>query len=90
VRLHVSAKRYLTAIDPNYYDGLSPASVLSLELQGGPFSSEEARRFAATAGATDAIRLRRWDESSKRQGMATRDLEHFRPYVAVSLSDSAR
>ena len=36
VRLHVEAKRYLTAVDPSYMDALSPASVHSLVLQGGP------------------------------------------------------
>ncbi|MCJ1356904.1 MAG: hypothetical protein MMC33_006900 [Icmadophila ericetorum] len=34
---HVAAKRYLTAIDPNYYGGLSSASKKSLEFQSGPF-----------------------------------------------------
>jgi phosphonate degradation associated HDIG domain protein len=85
VRLHVSAKRYLTAIDPGYAAILSPGSALSLELQCGPFSPEQARRFAAAAGAADAIRLRRWDEGAKRPGAAIPDLESFRPYVAASL-----
>ena len=38
VRLHVAAKRYLCAVDPSYLSALSVASVLSLELQGGPMS----------------------------------------------------
>src|SRR5258708_20271952 len=37
VRLHVDAKRYLTATDPGYFAILSPASVRSLPLQGAPF-----------------------------------------------------
>ncbi|MCJ1394691.1 hypothetical protein MMC18_007571 [Xylographa bjoerkii] len=44
---HVAAKRYLTAIDPEYYAGLSTASQKSLELQGGPFNGEELDHFRA-------------------------------------------
>src|SRR5262249_50966907 len=36
VRLHVDAKRYLCATDPEYLNALSPASRQSLALQGGP------------------------------------------------------
>jgi predicted HD phosphohydrolase len=38
IRLHVDAKRYLCATDPEYMKILSAGSVRSLELQGGPFS----------------------------------------------------
>ena len=41
VRLHVDAKRYLCAVDASYRKRLSPASQLSLELQGGPMSAAE-------------------------------------------------
>jgi len=85
VRLHVAAKRYLTATDPGYAATLSAGSTLSLQLQGGPFSAEEAREFAALPGARDAIRLRRWDERAKEAGAATPPLEHFRPCVEASL-----
>ncbi len=57
VRLHVAAKRYLTAGDPGYAATLSRGSVASLELQGGPFSQDEMRRFSGEPGAADAIRL---------------------------------
>ena len=40
VRLHVPAKRYLCATQAEYQAQLSPASTLSLNLQGGPFSSD--------------------------------------------------
>ena len=39
-RLHVAAKRYLCAVDPAYLANLSPASILSLKLQGGPYTAE--------------------------------------------------
>ena len=46
IRLHVNAKRYLTADgvegSAEYRAKLSPASTRSLEVQGGPFTKEEA------------------------------------------------
>ena len=38
VRLHVAAKRFLCATEPEYFGTLAPDSVLSLSLQGGPMS----------------------------------------------------
>ena len=45
VRLHVPAKRYLCAVDMSYFGKLSPDSVRSLALQGGPMSREEVQSF---------------------------------------------
>src|ERR1700688_4757616 len=39
VRLHVPAKRYLCATDTGYFDKLSAASVVTLQLQGGPLTA---------------------------------------------------
>jgi [1-hydroxy-2-(trimethylamino)ethyl]phosphonate dioxygenase len=60
VRMHVDAKRYLCATDPEYLSLLSPASVQSLQLQGGPFTEAEARAFeqqtvCARGGAAAAL-----------------------------------
>ena len=56
VRLHVDAKRYLCAVDSDYFGILSPASVHSLELQGGRFSPTEARAFEnRTSGKTPCV-----------------------------------
>ena len=65
IRLHVAAKRYLCFADAAYRDALSPSSVLSLGLQGGPMSSEEAEAFLARPYAQEAIVLRRWDDEAK-------------------------
>ncbi len=78
VRLHVAAKRYLSAVEPGYLAALSPASVLSLGLQGGPMSEAEATRFAGERFSADAVRLRRWDDLAKRPGWKTLGLEHYR------------
>lgn len=85
VRLHVAAKRYLATTEPGYYDLLSPASIQSLQLQGGLMSTEERVRFAGERFADDAIRLRRWDDEGKAVGAKTPDLAHFERYVSASL-----
>jgi gamma-butyrobetaine dioxygenase len=61
----VAAKRYLCFADPAYLNALSPSSVLSLRLQGGPMSSEEANAFLAQPFAEDAVALRHWDDEAK-------------------------
>ena len=77
VRLHVNAKRYLCAIEPQYFHGRSPGSVRSLALQGGPFDAAGAADFIGAPHAEDAVRLRRWDEAAKVAGLATPGLAHF-------------
>jgi predicted HD phosphohydrolase len=47
VRLHVAAKRYLCATEADYFGRLSPDSVRSLALQGGPMSAAEVAAFRA-------------------------------------------
>jgi phosphonate degradation associated HDIG domain protein len=90
IRLHVAAKRYLCAVDPDYLAGLSPASVASLAVQGGPFSAEEARRFRAGPHAEAAIRLRIWDDTAKDPAIETPPLADFRGEVEASLATPAR
>ncbi|HLL65782.1 MAG TPA: metal-dependent phosphohydrolase [Micromonosporaceae bacterium] len=62
---HVPAKRYLVATDPEYRDLLSPVSVRSLARQGGPMDAHEVAQFEAHPMASDAARLRRWDDAAK-------------------------
>ena len=62
-----------------------PASVQSLELQGGPMSPREVARFAAEPFAGAAVRLRRWDDLAKRTDLATPDFAHYRPMIEAVL-----
>jgi len=78
VHLHVAAKRYLCRVDPDYYARLSPASVQSLALQGGPFTDEEAREFERLPWHREAVQLRRWDDAAKQAGLAVPGLEEYR------------
>jgi phosphonate degradation associated HDIG domain protein len=89
IRLHVEAKRYLAASEPGYFELLSPASVQSLALQGGPMTRDEANAFLGLAGAADAIRLRRYDEQGKVTGAALDDLESYRDMLGAEI-DAAR
>lgn len=68
VAMHVAAKRYLCAVDKSYLAGLSPASLKSLQLQGGEMSAREVAEFEANEFASDAVRLRRWDDLAKIPG----------------------
>ena len=81
VRWHVAAKRYLCSVEPSYLRGLSPSSVQSLMLQGGPFTAEAIAEFMAKPVSHVAVRLRRWDDGAKVAGLQTPDIEHYRGYL---------
>jgi phosphonate degradation associated HDIG domain protein len=81
VRLHVPAKRFLCAAEPGYLATLSPASVRSLALQGGPMPPAETAAFTADPHAAAAIRLRRWDDAAKVPGLPTPPFAHFLPVL---------
>jgi phosphonate degradation associated HDIG domain protein len=81
VRLHVPAKRFLCATDAHYVSALSPASVVTLKLQGGPMSAEEVARFEAEPYCGEAVKVRRWDDLGKIAGLATPGLEDYRALI---------
>jgi [1-hydroxy-2-(trimethylamino)ethyl]phosphonate dioxygenase len=81
VRLHVPAKRYLLATDPGYLANLSPASVVTLKLQGGPMSPEEAARFEIERFHRAAVLVRRCDDRGKLPGLKTAGLADYRAMI---------
>ncbi len=81
VRLHVPAKRYLCATDPDYLRQLSSASVHTLKLQGGPMSVEETRAFEREPHYREAVRVRRWDDQGKVAGLRTPPLAAYLPML---------
>jgi phosphonate degradation associated HDIG domain protein len=85
IRLHVAAKRYLCAVDAEYRQQLSPASLQSLALQGGPFNAEEVRAFEQHPYHREAVQLRRWDDRAKIPGLAVPGLEHYRPALEAAV-----
>ncbi len=83
VRLHVAAKRYLCAVESDYFSKLSPDSVRSLGLQGGPMSAGEIETFRRHPQHAEAVRLRRYDEAAKDPRASTPDFDHFLRHVAA-------
>jgi phosphonate degradation associated HDIG domain protein len=79
VRLHVAAKRYLCAVEPDYHVAMSEASRRSLQLQGGPMTHEEVNRFEQEPCFRAAVAVRRWDDAAKVPGLVVPALEHYRP-----------
>jgi phosphonate degradation associated HDIG domain protein len=77
IRLHVAAKRYRVAVDPAYHERLSPASLQSLALQGGPMSPAEVEAFLADPAAQAALRLRGYDEAGKAPDAEVADFETY-------------
>ena len=81
VRLHVSAKRYLCATDPTYFEKLSPASIATLKLQGGPMSQAEVAEFRKNHFYREAVRVRLWDEAGKVRGLETPPFDYYAPLL---------
>ncbi len=81
VGLHVAAKRYLVATEARYGGVLTDDSVVSLGRQGGAMNEEEAAAFLALSWATDAVTLRRADDSGKVEGLVVRDLGSWLPLL---------
>ena len=77
VREHVAAKRYLCATNPDYFARLSPASVHSLNLQGGPMDEAEAGCFAQNPNLKDILRVRVWDDEGKVAGFETPGFDYY-------------
>ena len=81
VALHVRAKRYLVAVDPEYAAVLSPGSTASLDRQGGPLGADEVAAFEQNPGWADAAALRRWDDHAKVDGLDVPELATYRPLL---------
>jgi [1-hydroxy-2-(trimethylamino)ethyl]phosphonate dioxygenase len=81
VRLHVPAKRYLLATRPEYFAKLSPASVITLKLQGGPMAAHEVAEFETEPFYREAVRVRQWDDQGKVPGLKTPALGDYRALI---------
>ena len=81
IALHVAAKRYLTAIEPDLVARLSNGSRASLARQGGPMSTEELRRFEGQPGSSTACALRRWDDAGKIEDLDVAPLSSYVPLL---------
>ena len=86
VKLHVAAKRYLCAVELGYFEKLSDASRLSLQLQGGPMRKTAALSFIALPFSDDAIRLRRYDDAGKAPDASVPGLDTYLPLLKALAS----
>jgi phosphonate degradation associated HDIG domain protein len=89
VRLHVEAKRYLATAEPGYADALSPASLQSLQLQGGPMNEDEAAVFRTHPHFDTAVRLRRYDEMGKTEGAVIAPLSAYKDMLTALAARAA-
>jgi predicted HD phosphohydrolase len=69
IRLHVPAKRYLVATDPDYRARLSAASELSLRAQGADLLDDELDELVLNPMWRRVVALRRADEQAKTHGV---------------------
>ena len=78
IRLHVQAKRYLSAVEKDYSATLAPQALHTLGLQGGPMSPDDVAEFEKNPYYRTATMLRRWDDAAVVPGLQTPDFEHYR------------
>ena len=84
IKLHVSAKRYLCR-EKSYYNLLSNASKVSLELQGGKMNDDEAKKFTSLKFYKDAITLRRYDEEGKKPNIKMKKINEYKDLLTAQL-----
>ena len=77
IRLHVAAKRYLCATDPEYAVQLSTTTYHTLGLQGGVMDDEKVEAFLGLPYSSDAVQLRRWDDAAMTANRSVPGLEHY-------------
>ena len=84
IRLHVQAKRYLCR-NKSYWNILSVASKVSLKLQGGIMSDDEAKKFSSLKFHDDAILLRKYDDDGKMPNIKMKKIENYRNLINSQL-----
>jgi predicted HD phosphohydrolase len=78
VEHHVLAKRYLCTVDRDYVESLSPASLRSWLLQGGPLDRDSRRDLERQPWLPALLAMRRWDEAGKERGAVVAGLPAYR------------
>jgi len=84
IKIHVKAKRYL-ARNQKYYKILSQASKVSLHLQGGVMSEQEAKKFEKERFFHDAIKLRKFDEAAKKTDIKMKNINDYKNLLNTNL-----
>ena len=84
IKYHVKAKKYL-AREKKYYELLSEASKISLKLQGGAMSKEEAKKFERNKFFENSIKLRKFDEVAKKTNLKIRSIKEYKNLLTSKL-----
>ena len=84
IKYHVKAKKYL-AREKKYYELLSEASKVSLKLQGGVMSNEEAKKFERNKFFENSIKLRKFDEIAKKVGLKIKSINEYKNLLTSKL-----
>ena len=84
IKDHVKAKKYL-ARDKRYYETLSQASKVSLKLQGGIMSNDEAKEFENNEFFESSIKLRKFDENAKKVGLKIKSINEYENLLISNL-----
>ena len=84
IKHHVKAKKYL-ARDKKYYNTLSEASKISLKLQGGIMSNNEAKEFESNEFFESSIKLRKFDENAKKVGLKIKSINEYKNLLVSKL-----
>ena len=84
IKYHVLAKRYL-ARNKKYYNLLSDASKISLELQGGILNKKESNEFEKMSFFKNTIKLRKFDELAKKTNIKIKSINDYKDLLSSQL-----
>ncbi len=90
IKHHVVAKRYL-ARNKTYFEKLSKASKVSLELQGGILNDKDTESFKRKSYFKSSILLRKFDEAAKKTYVKMKTIHDYKKLLIskkkIELSD---
>ncbi len=84
IKNHVLGKRYL-ARDKKYYDKLSKASKISLDLQGGVLNKKECNNFENNKYFKSSILVRKFDEAAKKIDIKMKSIHEYKKLLTSNL-----
>jgi len=73
------------AREKNYYNKLSKASKISLNLQGGVLTDKESKNFENKIYFKNSILLRKFDEASKKVGIKMKSINDYKELILSKL-----
>ena len=84
IKLHVLAKRYLCR-NKSYYEHLSEASKVSLDLQGGVMNDDEAKKFSLLKYFKEAVKVREYDDDGKVPDIKMKKIDDYQELISSQL-----